>query len=133
MPIRQNTTPANARMRGGPPNNTLDFFCAGADSSTANLITRNSSAYPLKSIVPNSKDQPDTFFLRWRQVIISAGVFLVLLIGTISIIVGIFEYKRRIHPSTADVIAAATNTPAYLNSKYAHPTPPPRMVMSAAT
>ncbi|EPS45174.1 hypothetical protein H072_851 [Dactylellina haptotyla CBS 200.50] len=105
----QNTTPnTSGQVR---PNGLLQPPST-ASSTPAPANTRNSSVYPLKSILPGARTQPDTFFIRWRQVIISAVVFLFLLCGTIGIVVGIFEFKRQLlHKEQATT--STSSQPAY--------------------
>ncbi|KAF3143497.1 hypothetical protein TWF594_005053 [Orbilia oligospora] len=75
-----------------------------------------SARYRSKSIILDSKVQRTTFFTRWRQLIISVAVFLVLLAGTVGIIVGIFRLKRPNHHDWQEAYAAIKPTSITPNS-----------------
>ncbi|KAK6514426.1 hypothetical protein TWF506_008819 [Arthrobotrys conoides] len=93
-------------------------------SSSRETLVEVSTRYRSQSIIPDSKSEPNTFFTRWRQLIISIAVFLILLGGTIGIIVGIFRLKQPNHHDWQEAYATMRPTIIASNSL---PTVTPRI------
>ncbi|KAK6502751.1 hypothetical protein TWF481_007798 [Arthrobotrys musiformis] len=93
---------------------TLPHAQPQATSSSRETLVEVSSRYRSDSITDPSKPQANTFFGRWRQLIISIAVFLFLLGGTIGMIVAIFRLKQSSHHDWQE--AYATSRPSSITS-----------------
>ncbi|KAF3940612.1 hypothetical protein ABW19_dt0209666 [Dactylella cylindrospora] len=117
--------PAPASHRPPPRNTTNNANPRALTFTNPRRAPQYKKPPPPKSVLPQPKDEPTTFFGRWRQVIISVVVFLLISGGTIGLILGFYHVKAKSNREIQagyDEATGPVSAPGLLESPYPYTT-----------